>query len=384
MRRAIVIMAVAYLALAPAASRAAGPTWEPWLSLPGALDVDGPRTDGQLVATGSAALYLVDPAAGAKVDFARGPGGYRDDAGLEAFIAMSPGGHVVAADCDFGQDETYVLRQHFPFGITRVDAAGEESGSLANIPGVTTLTGIAFDTVGGFDHRLLVLGGTDKEVRLFAVDCNGGVKLLTTGLSPLEGGMAVAPMGFGSYGGRLIIPDERRGRIVAIASNGQPKIIFDRGLTGPDRTFGGLGFVPPDFISRGGSMYVADRKEGGAFPGTDNILRMQSTALAAAGVQDGDLLVVTEDGGRLVDVRCTQECTATFLSERSSAHAQGHLAFTMNLPEENPTPAASPPPGAPQALVVFIGLWGIPTIAFAMLVAFIAAMAFQVFLRRGR
>ena len=291
---------------------------------------------------------------------------------------------MAAANCDFGQDETYVLREHFPFGITRVDATGEESGSLANIPAVTTLTGIAFDTVGGFDHRLLVIGGTDTEARLFAVDCNGGVKVLTTGLSPLEGGMAVAPMGFGSYGGRLIIPDERRGRVVAIAPNGQPKIIFDRGLTGPDRTFGGLGFVPPGFMSRGGSMYVADRKEGGAFPGTDHILRMQSADLAAAGVKDGDLLVVTEEGGRLVDVRCTTECTATFLSERTTAHAQGRLAFTLNPAAENPSPAASPPAGAPQSLIVFIGMWGLPTAAFALLVAFIGAMGLQIFLRRKR
>jgi hypothetical protein len=85
--------------------------------------VDGPRTDGRFVVAGSAALYLLDPAEGL-TPYARGPGGYREDPGTEAYIAVSRGGHVGAAECDFAPDETYILRMHAPLGVNRVNAAG--------------------------------------------------------------------------------------------------------------------------------------------------------------------------------------------------------------------------------------------------------------------
>src|SRR4029077_12202083 len=156
-------------------------------------------------------------------DFARGPGGYHEDKGAEAYLAISPGGHVSSAECDFARDDTFVLRMHVPLGVNRVSAAGDESGPFANLTGVSALTGIAFDTVGAFDHRLLVLGLRGTKGTVFAIDCNGGVQVITSSLPTLEGGMAVAPNGFGSFGGDLIVPDEIAGRIYAVGSGGRIK-----------------------------------------------------------------------------------------------------------------------------------------------------------------
>src|SRR5207245_11661551 len=91
---------------------------------------------------------------------------------------VSPGSHVVASDCDVVRDETFVLRLHAPLGVTRVDAAGVSSGAFASVTGVSSLNGIAFDTTGAFDHRLLVSGSSGGKIVIAAIDCKGVVQVL--------------------------------------------------------------------------------------------------------------------------------------------------------------------------------------------------------------
>ena len=38
----------------------------------------------------------------------------------------------------------------------------------------------------------------------------------------------------------------------------------------------------------------------------------------------------------------------------------------------------------PASVIAYVGEWGLPTAAFALLVAFLVAMALQIFLRRKR
>jgi hypothetical protein len=378
------------MAMAPSAVTAADATWEQWLPLPGATDVDGPRTDGKFVAAGSAALYLLDPTEGSLADFARGPGGYHEDPGKEAYIAVTPGAHVNAADCDFAPDETYILRLHGPFGVNRVNAAGDESGPFTNVKGVSSLTGITFDTNGAFDHRLLVMGVAANGTTVYAIDCNGGVKVIRQGLPAFEGQMAVAPEGFGAFAGQLIIPDET-GRLVAIAPSGKSTVIVARQLPrGVNITLGGVGFVPAGFTERGGAAYHVDRKtSGSAFPGSDKLLRVTSDQLAGVGVQDGDLLAVSEDGGAMISVRCEATCSARLvIAGDKKAHVEGHVAFLVNAPPATPAPTTvAAKAGAsilPAVVVDFIGGWGIPTAVFLLLVAFLAAVAVQAAGRRER
>lgn len=389
MRRFLAVLAAAVVALAPVPAHAADVPWEHWQTVTGVFDVDGPRSDGSLIVAGSAALYLVDPA-GAVTPFARGPGGYREDAGAEAYLALSPGGRVSAAGCSFVRDETFLLRLHVPIGVNRVSAPGDESGSFANLTGVAGLNGIAFDTSGAFDNRLLVSGPSGGKTVIFAIDCNGAVQVITRSAPALEGGLAVAPSGFGSFGGALIAPDELSGRIFAISANGAVRVVAKPALpTGADIGVESVGFVPPGFMSRGGAVYYADRlTPKNPHPGTDGLLRLLSDQLAAAGVQDGDLLAATEGGAIMVAVRCGSSCDVIPVVTRATkAHGEGHIAFTLKPAAPSPIP---PTPSAAQGLsvspqlVVFIGDWGIPTTALVLLLGLLAVLGVRAIRRRGR
>ena len=134
-------------------------------------------------------------------------------------------------------------------------------------------------------------------------------------------------------------------------------------------------FVPPGFTSRGGFVYYSDRATpGNPHPGTDHVLRLSSADLAAAGVQDGDMLAVVEGGVSMIDVRCSTTCQVTpVVSTPTTGHGEGHIAYTlMPLPTPPPKTAASPAhtrsnvPGAP-----FVALAG--ALAAALAVALIAA-----------
>src|SRR5713226_7293382 len=265
MRSQGAIWLAAFLALAPVSVSAAGPAWEQWQPVPGVFDLGGPRSDGSLVVAGSANLYLADPA-GNVTSFARGPGGYREDAGAEAYLTVSPKAHVTAADCDFVRDEVFLLRLHVPLGVERVDAPGENTESFANVARVTSLNGIAFDTTGTFDHRLLVSGPANGKTVITAIDCNGSTQVITSSAPVLEGGLAVAPAGFGAFGGALVAPDELSGNIWAIRPDGSATMVLNTstGLVsqipgsdaslpkGQDVGAESAGFVPPGFMESGG------------------------------------------------------------------------------------------------------------------------------------
>ena len=381
MHRSLAVLILAVVAFGPVSVRADTATWEQWKSIAGVFDVGGPR-NGFLVVAGSAALYLVHPE-GEVAPFARGSGGYRDDPGAEAYIAISPGGHVAASNCDFGRDETFILRLHAPLGVTHVDAAGVSSSSFANITGVSSLNGIAFDTTGAFDHRLLVSGSAAGKIVIAAIDCKGAVQVITTSAPTLEGGLAVAPRGFGAFGGDLIAPDELSGHIYAIAPDGTVTVVAQPPLpAGGDIGVEGVGFVPPGFTSDlGGAVYFADRKTpGGAHSGSDSVLRMSSANLSAAGGQDGDMLVATEGGATMVAVRCAASCIVIpVVTTPTSAHGEGHLVFTMT-----PTPSPSPSrhPRMPVSEPTGVNDRASGTITIAAIVLVIVAAAFLILRRR--
>ncbi len=387
MRAVIVASAAACLALAPIPSAAlAVPAWQSWQTIPGVFDLGGPRSDGSLAVAGSATLYLVD-VAGNVTPFARGVGGYHEDPGAEAYLAVSPGAHVAASGCDFNRDDVFLLRLHVPFGIERVDAPGENTGPFANVAGVTTLNGIAFDTTGAFDHRLLASGVNGGRTVIAAIDCNGTVQVITSAGPALEGGLVVAPSNFGSFGGDLIGPDEYSGRIYAIAPDGTVTTLAKPTLpTGGDIGVESLGFVPAGFM-RGGSIYLADRKTANnPHPGTDYILRLSSADLAAAGVQEGDLLAATEGGARMVAVRCRATCDVIpVVAAPTTAHGEGHIVFTRGRAGPGPTPSPTPSPTPKASSPASPGAISASTVLIAGLVV-LALLAFGagLILRRRR
>ena len=200
-------------------AHAAAADWEPWVHLAGVFDLAGPRSDGRLVAAASGRLYLIDPASGTVAPFANGPVGYAAEDGPESYIALSSGWRVASAACDFPADTLYVLRLKSPIGIDRVDPEGVAS-HFVNVPDVDTLSGITFDDAGTFGHRLVVVGPHAGHETVDAIDCKGGVTTITNSAPAVEGGIAVAPAGFGAHAGQLIAPDELSGRIIAIAADG--------------------------------------------------------------------------------------------------------------------------------------------------------------------
>lgn len=376
---AAVAVAVAPIALWPAVVSAA-PAWEQGSTVPGVFDLGGPRSDGSLLVAGSGALYTTTPD-GTVTPFAKDI--YHDDPGGEAYLAVSPGLPVpVALGCDFPFDDAYILRLHAPIGVTHVAASGTAITSLAtlDLPG---LSGIAFDTSGSFGHLLLVTGPLNGRTELVAVDCTGHGRVITRTAPTLEGGVSVAPLGFGAFGGDLIGADEVSGVIWAIAPDGTSSRVVDSGLRkGGDIGVESVAFVPDGFISRGGFVFYSDRSTpGNPHPGTDHVLRLSSADLAAAGVQDGDLLAATEGGASMIDVRCAASCTvSSVVATPTTAHGEGHLVFTLNpLPSPSPPSAVKPSarPAAPAGN-------GSTVIAAAGGLAFLAAAIFAASRRRRR
>jgi hypothetical protein len=172
------------------------------------------------------------------------------------------------------------------------------------------------------------------------------------------------------------------GTIYAITATGAVSVVAKPKLpTGGDVGVESVGFVPAGFTSRGGVAYYADRfTKGNAHPGTDHLLRLPSAQLAAAGVQDGDMLVATEGGATMVAVRCASACaTIPLVAKATKAHGEGHLAFTVNPPLPSPTPRSvghQPGPSAPA-------MGPIAGIGILVVVAVVAA-ATAVILRRRR
>lgn len=308
---------------------AAGPTWQHWRSIPGIFDVAGPRHDGTLVVAGSGLLYLVDPA-GNVSPYARGPEGYADDAGAEAYLTVSSGHEVSDAECNFKTDDVFVLRLHAPLGITRIDKQGHAT-LFATVTGIDSLNGITFDTTGKFGFRLLASGPSAGKTAVVAIDCHSNVQFITRAAPALEGGLAVAPMGFGSFGGDLIAPDELSGKIYAIRPDGTVSVVAVSGLpAGPDTGVESVAFVPKG-LTHGGDVYYSDRATpDNPHPGTDSLLRLSASALAAAGVHEGDMLAATEGGATMIAVSCRVTChVGTVIGTPSTSHGEGHIAFTV-------------------------------------------------------
>jgi hypothetical protein len=351
---------------------AGGTAWEQWRKVPGVLDVAGPRADGRLVVAAAGHLYLagVD---GNLTAFSTGSQGYASDPGTEAYIALSPGQRVEAAGCDFARGDVFALRLRPPVGVVRVDGQGR-THDFATVPGVQTLSGIAFDTTGGFDHQLLVLGPASGRTAVAAIDCRGAVHPVTSSAPVVEGGIAVAPPGFGSFGGALIAPDELSGRIYAIRPSGSSELVVASGLPGGgDIGVEGLGFVPPGF-QKGGFAYFADRgTAGNPHPGTDHLLRLDQRSLAAAGLREGDLLVATEGGAATIGVNCTAACRVLpVVQTATTAHGEGHLLLVTG-PGAGPAAGAVPASGGRAAGAVAGGV-----------AAILAGVALVLFLARRR
>ena len=220
--------------------------------------------------------------AGQLVPFARGSGGYTTALGTEPYIAMPTGGRVAGLGCSFGKDAIYALEPSGSPGVISIDKQGR-ARHFASLPAVQP-DGIAFDDVGRFGYRLLVTATVRGGTTVFGVDCTGRVTTIASHAPRVEGGIAVAPLSFGSFGGDLVAPDETTGRVWAIGPGGTTRLIAQSPLpAGGDIGAESAAFVPAGF-GRDWAAYVADRRSpGNRHPGTNSILRLPGAELTRAG-----------------------------------------------------------------------------------------------------
>lgn len=314
------------------------------MSLPGVVDVVGPRPDGSLVAAAAGKLFLVHPDGRPPTPF----GSYATDPGPESYIAMSPGLDVAGSGCRFGAGEVYALELGTPQAVVRVTVDGQAS-RFVETPPTDLLTGIAFDATGRFGNQLLVAGRRGDRTVLFSIDCRGRLKTVTENAPPIEGGMAVAPPLFGEHGGDLIAADENTGDVIFIRYDGTSGVLIRPDLpAGPDIGVESVGFTPPGFIGRGGTAYVADRRSpgsptaplGGSPPteGTDSIWRVTTESFSQVRIDENDLIVVTE-AGRTTVVRCRATCRTYPFGDAAGAHIEGHVTVVLG-PAPPPIPRA--------------------------------------------
>lgn len=323
------------------------------MSLPGVVDVVGPRPDGKLVAAAAGRLFLVDPDRATAAPF----GTYATDPGPESYIAMAPGLDVAGSGCRFEAGEVYALELGMPQGIIRVTVGGVAS-TFVQTPPVDLLTGIAFDGTGRFGNQLLVAGRRGNRTVLFSIDCRGRLRTLTENAPLIEGGMEVAPQVFGDHGGDLIAADENSGDVIFIRFDGTSGVLIRPDLpAGPDIGVESLGFLPPGFIGRGGTAYVSDRRSPGSpTEGTDAIWRVTPEQISQVRIDENDLIVVTE-AGRTAVVRCRDTCRTFPFGGAAGAHIEGHVTVVLG-PAPPPIPRAGGMGVAVLAVVTAIVVGG--------------------------
>ena len=316
------------------------------MSLRGVVDVVGPRPDGALVAAAAGRMFLV------REDGTTAPfGSYATDPGPESYIAMAPGLDVTGAACRFEEGEIFALELGTPpQGIVRVTVDGAAS-RFVDTPPTDLLTGIAFDATGRFGNQLLVAGRRADRTVLFSIDCRGRLRTLTENAPLLEGGMAVAPQLFGEHGGDLVGVDENTGDIVFIRFDGTSGVLLRPDLpAGPDIGVESVGFLPPGFIGRGGTAYVADRRSPGSpTEGTDGIWRLTSERFSQVGIDENDLMVATEANGLTRVIRCRTSCRVFPLGQATGSHIEGHITVVLG-----PAPPEPPRAGGQGTLLFAI------------------------------
>jgi hypothetical protein len=316
--RRVIALALLTLAVTGCAGTASAklPRWRTFVHVKGPVDVVGPRADGSLVVAVSRGLAtlgldgVVKPFAPAY----RGQGG-------EPYIAEAPPG------C-FGAGTVYALKLFNRQGVLAI-APHRKVRMIATLRAPGSANGIAFDTTGRFDHRLLVTVSGSGHTTVYAVGCHGGVHTITRAAPTVEGGIAVAPATFGRFAGDLIAPDELSGKIWAITPTGQARLVAGSRLpAGQDVGVESLGFVPSG--NRPYEAFMADRfTSGNPHPGDDAVLALSSGPLTAAGVRGGDLLAATEGGALLDAISCAPGgCRVREVATGPTiAHGEGHIAI---------------------------------------------------------
>lgn len=187
--------------------------------------------------------------------------------------------HYVASSLGLGgfaNRDIYVASGN---SIMHISNDGSTSGSF--VSGLSgDVRGILFDPVGSFSHDMLVTTTTGDVYR---VNSSGTASVLASVGTDTEG-LDVAPVGFGNFGGQLVVVSEGTGQINAINTSGT---ITNLGLTitgGPEE----LTFVP---LNLGSSGNPVEGFYGSNY--TQNVLKADASQFSG---YLGDAIVTSEFG----------------------------------------------------------------------------------------
>ena len=222
----------------------AGPppvTWALFRHLPGVVDLAGPRGDGSFLVAAAGRLFILGRD-GTLSPFARGAGGYQTAAGAEPYLVLMSS--AAGTHCPSGNDTAYAIRPGPRPAVITISPQGR-ARLFASLPPGLGLSGIAFDATGRFGHRLLVTAESGGRTTVFAIGCDGRPSAVIARAPAMEGGITVAPATFGRFGGDLIGPDEKSGRVYAVDPGGTVVTLAQSGLpAGGDIGVESAGFVP--------------------------------------------------------------------------------------------------------------------------------------------
>jgi len=312
-RTALVVAVVLVALAAPTPAAPEQPAWRQFAHVPGIVDVVKLH-DGSLAVSTRSGLFAVS---GTTLQpFAPA---FKPVAGGEQYAVAVDAYRARGSRCSWRRDDVYVLDASAKPGIVRVRRDAQPV-RFVDLPRGAFPSGIAWDDVGRFAHRLLVTSVVKDKTTVYAVDCRRRRALVVRNAPHLEGGIVVAPAGFGRFGGSLLAADELTSTIYALTPGGAVRVVARPSVrSGPDLGIESLGFAR----AAGQSAYLADLgAPGSPTPGTDGLLTL------APGLAPGTLLAASEGGAATVAVTCATTCAAREVaSGPAETHGEGHVVF---------------------------------------------------------
>ncbi len=118
--------------------------------------------------------------------------------------------------------------------------------------------GLTYDQVGNFSHDLIVTQSNNGMIYL--VNATTGATTWFMNLGTYASGPSVAPMGWGPYGGDLIVAEKNKGQIVAITPGGVVSTVAYWPISNAvafDNAPSGYGFGPGNYV-----LFVANYTSG--------------------------------------------------------------------------------------------------------------------------
>jgi hypothetical protein len=148
--------------------------------------------------------------------------------------------------------------------------------------------GLTYDTLGEFDHDLIVTSSSKGDVWTFNTTTLSATLIAT--LSTYIGGPSIAPVGFGSYGGEVLIAEKKLGHVIALNVSGSWTDVTNWTNANAVTTIpsGGWGCGGCSFGWQHFVVFLANYSSGAleAFPASD-FSHLQGDGLIAGGLNAG-------------------------------------------------------------------------------------------------